>query len=116
MTNRERARAWLLDTYPSEWEAEHVDALTGLLNEVSRAGREDERARLRNVTHKAVQHRQKAEDDGAARIAYEHCASQELFNCPECEHPLSMHVLGYGCGVEVEEGAVLSLCKCEKYQ
>lgn len=37
--------------------------------------------------------------------------------CPECEHPLAMHVLGYGCGVEVEEGAVLlNLCKCEKYQ
>ena len=78
MTNRERARAWLLDTYPSAWESEHVDALTGLLNEVSRAGREDERARLRNVTHKAVQHRQKAEDNGAARIAYEHCAYRYL--------------------------------------
>ena len=37
--------------------------------------------------------------------------------CPECGHPLAMHVLGYGCGVEGAEGAgLLNLCKCEKYQ
>ena len=42
MTNRERAKVWLLDTYPSAWEAEHVDALTSLLNEVVQA----ERARI----------------------------------------------------------------------
>jgi hypothetical protein len=44
-------------------------------------------------------------------------SNADTFACPECGHPLAMHVLGYGCGVEVEEGAVLlSLCKCEKYQ
>ena len=40
MTNRERARAWLLDTYPSAWEADDVDALTELLNQVAIGERE----------------------------------------------------------------------------
>jgi hypothetical protein len=35
MTNRERARAWLLDTYPSAWEADHVTSLAALLDEVA---------------------------------------------------------------------------------
>ena len=38
MTNRERARAWLLDTYPDAWEAEHVDRLTKMLDEARQAG------------------------------------------------------------------------------
>ena len=35
MTNRQRARAWLLDTFPSAWEAEHVASLAALLDEVA---------------------------------------------------------------------------------
>jgi hypothetical protein len=35
MTNRERALQWLLDTYPSAWEADHVTSLAALLDEVA---------------------------------------------------------------------------------
>ena len=72
MTNRERARAWLLDTYPSAWESEHVDALTGLLDEVSRAGREDERARLRHVILADEERRKLTGDAMYAESAVEH--------------------------------------------
>jgi hypothetical protein len=49
MTNRERARTWLLDTYPSAWEAEHVQSLASLLDEVVLLTAKETRARQREA-------------------------------------------------------------------
>jgi hypothetical protein len=51
MTNRERAKAWLSDNYPSSaWEREHVAALALLLDVVAESalarGKEEEHARV----------------------------------------------------------------------
>jgi len=50
-------------------------------------------------------------DDVYGAVPCERCM------CSECEHPLSRHVRGYGCSVEIDDTrARTMLCGCEKYQ